>query len=392
MPRNWNTVAGNTPIQNGETIWLNPNGVTWESHKFATTKADVGLGNVDDTSDADKPISILTQSALDTKADESNLSAVAFSGDYPDLLNKPTLGTAASQDSSAFATSAQGALADSAVQPNELEDVAFSGDYLDLLNKPAIPAAQVNSDWNSTSGVSAILNKPSLSTVATTGDYNDLANKPTIPTVPVQSVNTKTGHVVLDYTDVGADEAGSALEALNDAKQYTDDEIGNLATVASTGSYNDLSNKPTIPSAQVNSDWNAVSGVSQILNKPTIPAAQIQSDWNQTNTGSADFIKNKPAVPKFYSTSGTTTSGSVTFDVSSAGFTSLTRGGCNIFVNDSANNYSYAVTSISNTSVTVTVTQRNFVGITVVGINVLGSTNISNVPNGTTVYAGFTGL
>ena len=45
----------------------------------------------------------------------------------------------------------------------------------------------------------------------------------------------------------------------------------NLATVATSGDYDDLSNKPTIPSAQVNSDWNASSGVAQILNKPTIP-------------------------------------------------------------------------------------------------------------------------
>ena len=44
-----------------------------------------------------------------------------------------------------------------------------------------------------------------------------------------------------------------------------------LATVATSGSYADLSTKPTIPAAQVNSDWNAVSGVAQILNKPTIP-------------------------------------------------------------------------------------------------------------------------
>lgn len=46
-----------------------------------------------------------------------------------------------------------------------------------------------------------------------------------------------------------------------------------LATVATSGSYNDLTNKPTIPSAQVNSDWNAVSGVAEILNKPTIPTS-----------------------------------------------------------------------------------------------------------------------
>ena len=56
-------------------------------------------------------------------------------------------------------------------------------------------------------------------------------------------------------------------------------------------------NKPTIPAAQVNSDWNSVSGVSQILNKPTIPAAQIQSDWTQANNAALDFIKNKPTIP-----------------------------------------------------------------------------------------------
>lgn len=51
----------------------------------------------------------------------------------------------------------------------------------------SIPAAQVNSDWNASSGVAQILNKPTLSTVATTGDYDDLTNKPTIPAEQVQS-------------------------------------------------------------------------------------------------------------------------------------------------------------------------------------------------------------
>lgn len=44
-----------------------------------------------------------------------------------------------------------------------------------ILNKPTIPAAQVNSDWNATSGVSQILNKPSLSAVATSGSVSDLS-------------------------------------------------------------------------------------------------------------------------------------------------------------------------------------------------------------------------
>ena len=82
----------------------------------------------------------------------------------------------------------------------------------------------------------------------------------------------------------------------------------------STGSSIEWTTFPTIPSAQVNTDWNATSGVAQILNKPTlatvattgsytdllnqptIPAAQLQSDWNQSNSASLDFIKNKPTL------------------------------------------------------------------------------------------------
>ena len=82
----------------------------------------------------------------------------------------------------------------------------------------------------------------------------------------------------------------------------------------STGSSVAWETFPSIPAAQVNADWSAGTGVAQILNKPnlatvatsgsyddlsnkpTIPSAQIQSDWNQTQTGYADFIKNKPTI------------------------------------------------------------------------------------------------
>jgi hypothetical protein len=71
----------------------------------------------------------------------------------------------------------------------------------------------------------------------------------------------------------------------------------NLHKIAKTGSYSDLRDKPTIPAAQVNADWNATTGAAQILNKPTIPApgdGNVQSDWNQTDNTADDFIKNKP--------------------------------------------------------------------------------------------------
>lgn len=49
------------------------------------------------------------------------------------------------------------------------------------------------------------------------------------------------------------------------------DAAATYALIQSLLNYNDLQNRPTIPAAQVNADWDAVSGLAQILNKPTIP-------------------------------------------------------------------------------------------------------------------------
>ena len=134
------------------------------------------------------------------------------SNNYNDLVNKPSINNV---ELSGNKTGNQLGL----VSDSDLATVATTGNYNDLLHKPTIPAAQVNSDWNAISGVARILNKP------------------TIP--------TKTSDLINDSGFV---------------------ESSDLATVATTGDYDDLTNKPTIPAAQVNSDWDSTSGVSEILN------------------------------------------------------------------------------------------------------------------------------
>jgi hypothetical protein len=82
------------------------------------------------------------------------------------------------------------------------------------------------------------------------------------------------------------DEIGLTCETIGDCQTIIDIEAAiddlqeeillkaNTADISAVGfsnDYNDLDNKPTIPDAQVNSDWNATSGVAEILNKPTIP-------------------------------------------------------------------------------------------------------------------------
>lgn len=100
--------------------------------------------------------------------------------------------------------------------------------------------------------------------------------------ITAASLPTKTS----DLTNDGADGQSTYVE--------TDE----LSTVATSGSYNDLSNKPTIPAAQVNSDWNANSGVAQILNKPTIPTVNnatltIQKNGSDVGTFTANASADK---------------------------------------------------------------------------------------------------
>jgi len=77
-----------------------------------------------------------------------------------------------------------------------------TGDYLKSTGSsvtwetfPSIPAAQVQSDWNATSGLGVVLNKPTFAPVAITGDYTDLSNKPTIPPSQVNSDWSASGGV-----------------------------------------------------------------------------------------------------------------------------------------------------------------------------------------------------
>ena len=128
-----------------------------------------------------------------------------------------------------------------------------------IKNKPG-PSLVDQADWTETDPTkqSYIKHKPDLKTVATTGSYNDLTDKPTIPDAQIQSDWNEADNTKVDY-----------IKNKPDLSIYA--QSSDLAAVATSGDYDDLLNKPTIPAAQVNSDWNSNSGVSQILNKPYVP-------------------------------------------------------------------------------------------------------------------------
>lgn len=225
--------------------------------------------------------------------------------------------------------------------PNDTE--LFSGDYNDLENKPDIPSelADLEADaahrtvtdeeknnWNNKSDFS--------------GDYNDLENKPDIPEVVANPENTTETLTSLGINGVNYALGGSGGGAVSSVNGKTGDvelnanDVGALPddTPLFSGDYNDLDNKPNIPStlSDLNEDathrtvtdvekaaWNAKSDFSGSYNdledKPTIPdeLSDLSEDathrtvtdvekaaWNAKSDFSGDYndLENKPDIPQ----------------------------------------------------------------------------------------------
>lgn len=94
----------------------------------------------------------------------------------------------------------------------------------------------------------------------------------------------------LDTIRAGAAKGATALQEHQSLADYA--KTADLAKVATSGSYEDLSDKPTIPAEQVNADWNATSGKAQILNKPTIPSklSELENDGDFLDKTKADEL------------------------------------------------------------------------------------------------------
>jgi len=191
------------------------NGTNWIN---STLSASGGSNSYNDLTDKPNFATVATSGSYTDLINKPSL----FSGSYTDLTNKPTIPSVPTTVSS-FTNDAGYLTSVGTINYSDLTNkpTLFSGDYADLTGKPSIPDAQVQSDWTSTSGISQILNKPSLSTVATSGSYSDLTDKPTL----------FSG----SYTDL------------------TDKP--SLATVATSGSYNDLTDKPSSSSNSSNNQY-----------------------------------------------------------------------------------------------------------------------------------------
>lgn len=215
-------------------------------------------------------------SKINDKADSSSLATVATSGLYSDLSGTPTIPTKTSDltNDGSDNTSVY-------VEADELATVATSGSYTDLNNKPTIPAAQIQSDWDQSDNTAV--------------DY--IKNKPNIP-----------AGVTL-YSGTGQNTDGAMTQ------KATTDELANkvdsssLATVATSGDYDDLINKPNIPTvydATLTIQRNSSTVASFSANADTNAVADITVPTDTSDlTNGAGYITGYTAGSHIDITSGT---------------------------------------------------------------------------------------
>lgn len=259
---------------------------------IATAVSDVANNETDisavaaDLTNIDAVASDLTK-IVAVADDLTNIDAVADDLTNIDAVNanKTNIDTAAGIASD-ITTVSNIATAVSDVADNETNINTVAGISSDV-SAVATIATAVSAVADNEADISAVnANKTNIDAVA-----GDLTN---IDAVANDLANIDAASTYADNANIwaeGTDEQVQALGGVHSSKGWAEESASgqvnsnwteadpsskayilnkpNLATVATSGSYDDLLNKPTIPAAQVNSDWDAVSGVAEILNKPT---------------------------------------------------------------------------------------------------------------------------
>ncbi len=218
------------------------------------TKSMVGLGNVDNTTDALKPISTATQAALDLKANSSDITelaqdavntaivaGVALTKTYDDNLNTITVDldntavTAGSYGSTTkiptFTVDQQGRLT-AAGEANVATNLSIAGDTgtdtIDLLTDTVTVAGGTGIDSVVTNNTVTVNID---STVTTNSGSQTLTNK----TLTSPVINTPTGITKSDVGLSNVDNTTDALKPVSTATQASLDTKLNLSGGTLTG-------------------------------------------------------------------------------------------------------------------------------------------------------------
>ena len=276
------------------------------------------------TSDITNDSNFVTTSQLNTKADTIHTHSyedltdkpTLFSGKYADLTGKPTIPTKVSEltNDSSFATTVQLSTKANTVHTHDYADLEnkptlFSGKYIDLLDKPTIPSktSELTNDSNFVDTI-ALATKANLThshsysdledkPILFSGAYKDLTEKPTIP--------TKISELTNDSSFATTSQLNTELnKKANTSHTHVYSDILD-APVSFSGNYEDLINKPTIPTkvSDLENDENFAttsqlnSGLNTKANSTHTHSYTELEDTPTLFSGNYNDLLNKPTIP-----------------------------------------------------------------------------------------------
>ena len=240
------------------------------SNPHATTKAQVGLANADNTSDVDKPVSAATQTALDAKATNTALDAHTNNTSNPHSVTKAQVGLGSVDNTSDIdkPVSAAQATADAAVASTAASNLATHTS--NTSNPHATTKAQVGlSNVDNTSDG----NKP-VSTAQQTA-LNAKANAS--DTVNLTGNQTVAGVKTFSSSPI-VPTATTTTQAVNKAQMDTADALKvNKAGDTMTGTL-------ALPNSVLSASGQISSTASSVLAFAHSRGGQLRS-WGVTSTG-----------------------------------------------------------------------------------------------------------
>ena len=156
----------------------------------------------------------------------------------------------------------------------------------------------VNPDWDATFGKSMIINKPTIPVVDVNKKYVDdsLLKKADLISgkVPLSQLPEIPSQITIDSELSSTSLNPVQNKVINAALEHKVDKVAGkgLSTEDyTTAEKNKLRDIAPNAEANVNPDWNATSGKSQILNKPTIPTVDVTKAYvDNALTTKADLV------------------------------------------------------------------------------------------------------
>ena len=242
----------------------------------------MALNNVDNTSDVNKPISILTQAALDTKENTANKSATVTLGTSDILF--PTQNAVKTYVDAAVATTA---IADGSITDAKIVSVG-AGKLTGVVaianggtGASTIAAAKTNFAINNVDNTSDV-NKPiSILTQAALDLKENTANKSATTTLGTSDILFPTQNAVKTYVDAAVAATAIADGSITDAKIISvgAGKLTGVVAIANGGT-----GASTIAAAKTNFALNNVDNTSDV-NKPisTLTQAALDTKENTAN-------------------------------------------------------------------------------------------------------------